>query len=316
MFVFFLWPKKKTQRLSWYMTQYIPPFSAKRAPVAESSKPWGILWEPDAFAAQLTLIDHHYFRQIRPDTYLSLLQNRVPREKAHTDEATKVLMDYVGWFRLVSRYTASLVYKEETGKRRQKAVKRLVKVANECRRLNNFNTAFAVAHGLRRRVVGKMGSGVWDLVSGSRHFEAFKGVEEAMDCRNGYANFWGQLKNCVAPLIPFFAAYIHDLLEIHETEPVYTRDLPKDPSTAAEKPTGYRMVSTDDDHDSSDTVNFSKFYNLYSIVAEIEVWRSYSYNSVIPEAAAAANDPKGDTCAVVLNHMRDWKLVDDSLLDL
>ncbi|ORY46058.1 ras GEF [Rhizoclosmatium globosum] len=117
------------ERLSWYMTQYIPPFSGKRAPPAESAKPWGLLWEPEAFAAQLTLIDHHYFRQIRPDTYLTLLQHRVSKDKIASDDAVKVLMDYVSWFRLVSSYTASLVYKEDTVKKRTKAIKRFIKVA-------------------------------------------------------------------------------------------------------------------------------------------------------------------------------------------
>ncbi|KAI9348651.1 ras guanine nucleotide exchange factor domain-containing protein [Obelidium mucronatum] len=302
----------REQRLSWYMTQYIPPFSAKRAPAAESAKPWGLLWEPEAFAAQLTLIDHHYFRQIRPDTYLSLLQKRVPKGTLAGDAAVKVLMDYVSWFRLVSSYTATLIYKEDTTKKRTKAIKRFIKVAKECRLLNNFNTMFAVMHGLKRNLVARM-SGAWDGLSG-KHVEAFREMEALMDPKGGFANFWGELKNCVAPLIPFFAAYIHDLLEIHETEPVFTRDLNK---TQEQQQSGYRMVTTDDDDDNDpEIINFSKFYNLYSIVAEIEVWRSYSYNSVIPEAAAAANDPKGDTCAVVLNHMRDWKVVEDSLLDL
>ncbi|KAJ3066352.1 hypothetical protein HDU98_010359 [Podochytrium sp. JEL0797] len=298
----------REQRLSWYMTQYIPPFSAKRAPALESSKPWGLLWDPPAFAAQLTLIDHHYFRQLRPDTYLSLLQHRSPRDTLAADECVKVLMDYVGWFRLVSSYIASLVYKEDTVKKRTKAIKRGIKIASACRALNNFNTCFAVMHGLKRAIVARM-TAAWDGLA-QKHWETVRELEALMDPRGGYVNFWGELKGCVAPLIPFFAAYIHDLLEIHETEPVYVRDLSSSPSTP-----GYRIVSTDDSPD-NDTINFSKFYNLYSIVAEIEVWRSYSYNSVIPEAAAAANDPKADTCAVVLNHMRDWKCVEDSVLDL
>ncbi|KAJ3021295.1 UNVERIFIED_CONTAM: hypothetical protein HDU68_009698 [Siphonaria sp. JEL0065] len=302
----------REQRLSWYMTQYIPPFSAKRAPSLESAKPWGLLWEPEAFAAQLTLIDHHYFRQIRPDMYLSLLQKRVPREKCAGDASLKVLMDYVSWFRLVSSYTASLIYKEDTTKKRTKAIKRFIKVAKELRMLNNFNTMFAVLHGLKRNLVAKM-TGAWDGLAG-KHVEGFKEMEALMDPKGGFANFWGELKNCVAPLIPFFAAYIQDLLEIHETEPVFTRDLATNNKSKTDS-SGYKIVTTDDDPE-DDIINFSKFYNLYSIVAEIEVWRSYSYNSVIPEAAAAANDPKGDTCAVVLNHMRDWKCVEDSLLDL
>ncbi|KAJ3126402.1 Exosome component 5 [Physocladia obscura] len=287
----------REQRLSWYMTQYVPPFSAKRAPITEAVKPWGLLWEPEAFAAQLTLIDHHYFRQIRPDTYLSLLQRSVEKSKVAGDDAVKVLMDYVGFFRLVSSYTASLIYKEDTIKKRTKAIKKFIKIAKECRELNNFNTCFAVMHGLKRNMISKM-TAAWDGLA-AKHIDCFKEMETLMDPKGGYTNFWSELKNCVAPLIPFFAAYIHDLLEIHETEPVYTRDLvatnnrkEASSSVTTAAAAGYKIVTTDSIQE--DTINFTKFYNLYSVVAEIEVWRSYSYNSVLPEAAAAANDPKVD----------------------
>ncbi|KAI8611758.1 ras guanine nucleotide exchange factor domain-containing protein [Chytriomyces sp. MP71] len=277
----------------------------------ESAKPWGILWEPHAFAAQLTLIDHHYFRQIRPDTYLCLLKRSVERGGVGGDDAVKVLMDYVGWFRLVSSYTASLIYKEDTTKKRSKAIKKFIKIARECRDLNNFNTLGAIVHGLKRNIISKMTS-AWNDLS-AKHVDTFKELEALTDPSNGFGNFWTELKSCGAPLIPFFSAYIHDLLEIHENEPVYIQDLP-----AAIASDGFRMATTDDESGSANPkeINFTKFYNLYSIVAEIEVWRSYSYNSVIPEVASAANDPKGDTSAVLLNHMRDWKGVEDSILDL
>ncbi|TPX73054.1 hypothetical protein CcCBS67573_g05681 [Chytriomyces confervae] len=302
----------REQRLSWYMTQYIPPFSARRAPAAESAKPWGILWEPYQFAAQLTLIDHHFFRQIRPDTYLCLLQKSVDSKSVAGDDAVKVLMDYVGWFRLISSYTASIIYKEDTIKKRTKAIKKFIKIAKECHDLNNFNTCFALIHGLKRKIVTKMTS-AWDGLS-AKYIDSFKELELLTDPSNGYANFWTELKSCGTPLIPFFAAYIHDLLEIHETEPVYTQDMA--PNSTVDSG-GFRLASTDEEDDSAaKEINFTKFYNLYSIVAEIEVWRSYSYNSVIPEAASSANDSKGDTSAVLLNHMKDWKVVEDSILDL
>jgi hypothetical protein len=190
------------QRLSWYMSQYIPPFSTKRAPQAEALKPWGLLWEPEAFAEQLTLIDHHYFRQIRPDTYLHILQKSIPRREAGQNAAFKVLMDYVRWFRLVSSYVATLVLGEDQPKKRGKAIKKFIKIAKVCKGLNNFNTLMAIVHGLRRPAVAKLLS-AWETVP-IKYFDLFKEYVALADPADGYARFWEEMKTAQPPLIPFF----------------------------------------------------------------------------------------------------------------
>ncbi|KAJ3318574.1 hypothetical protein HDU76_000796 [Blyttiomyces sp. JEL0837] len=314
----------REQRLAWYMTQYIPPFSNKRAPLSEAIKPWGLLWEADAFAEQLTLIDCHLFRQVRPDTYLHILQAPVSKTTASQNVAFKVLMEYVSWFRLVSSYVATLIFKEDGNKKRSKAIKRFIKIAKICREFNNFNTTFAVIHGLRRSAITKL-TQAWEGVA-SKYMEAFRDLERLMDPQDGYANYWTELQGHKTPLIPFFAAYMHDLLEVHEEEPLYISDLHnKDPdSTSLSRHSIDELnsnpsisPSTYNSHQNitNSPINFTKFYELFSIIAELEVWRGSSYRELLPEASLAAADPKIDTSAVVLNHMRDYALLEDRILD-
>ncbi|KAJ3417635.1 hypothetical protein HDV05_000092 [Chytridiales sp. JEL 0842] len=332
----------REQRLSWYMSQYIPPFSTKRAPHSESAKPWGLMWEPEAFAEQLTLIDNHYFRQIRPDTYLHILQKPVARNEARNNAAFKVLMDYVRWFRLVSSYMATLILQEDP-KKRGKAIKKFLKVAKVCRSLNNFNTLMAIVHALKRPAVAKLTS-AWETLP-SKYFDTFKEYSALADPADGYFKFWEEMKNAQAPSIPFFAAYIHDLVELNEEIPVYLSEVertsavkpPKELSREERRRTSpsqrssstsptqnspnetYKIVSTDDPHTSQElrrsSINFKKFYDLYSIIAELEMWRASSYKDLLPAAYAAAADAKTDTSAVVLNHMRDYPIIEDAVLD-
>ncbi|KAJ3158745.1 hypothetical protein HK101_001234 [Irineochytrium annulatum] len=307
----------REQRLAWYMTQYIPPFTNKRAPVSESTKPWGLLWEADAFAEQLTLIDHHFFRQIRPDTYLHLMQMPVSRTKASGNVAFKVLMEYASWFKLVSAYTATLILREDGAKKRGKAIKKFIKVARICRDLNNFNTTFAIIHGLKRNAVAKQAS-AWEQVP-AKYNDIFKDMELLADPADGFARFWVELKSVHAPAVPFFAAYVHDLLEIHDDIPPtlpsnLSGSTPSIASSTTLTPTaapGDRIADPDHPYPSTispnSLINFAKFYDLYAVVAEIEDWRQGSYAQVIQGG-------ERETMAIVLNHMRDYDILDERCL--
>ncbi|KAJ3215112.1 hypothetical protein HDU67_000816 [Dinochytrium kinnereticum] len=277
----------REQRLSWYMTQYIPLFSNKRAAATESAKPWGLLWEAEAFAEQLTLIDFDFFRQIRPDAYLHLMHLPAKRESGGQNVALKV-----------SSYTATLILREDSSKKKAKALKKFIKIARVCRDLNNFNTTFAIIYGLRRPAVAKQTS-AWEQVP-TKYLEIVKDLEHLMDPADGYSNFWAELKSTHPPAIPFFAAYIHDLLEIHHDIPIH---LPTTSQTSLDLTPDSRMADINGDTDAR-MIHFAKFYDLYAVVAELEVWRTSSY-------ANHVQAPERETTAIVLNHLRDYPVMED-----
>jgi hypothetical protein len=90
-------------------------------------------WDADEFAVQLTLTDHFFFQQIKPQSYISLLYKPVPKKGAAFHAGLKVILEYIGWFRLISSYTASLICREDP-KKRGSAIKWWVKVA----KVSNF----------------------------------------------------------------------------------------------------------------------------------------------------------------------------------
>jgi hypothetical protein len=90
----------REQRLAWYMTVYMNPFTNQKMST-DPSKPYGLLWDPTEFAAQLTLLDFFYFQQVKPDSYLHVLKGAVPKKSGHYNVSLKTILDYLSWFRLV-----------------------------------------------------------------------------------------------------------------------------------------------------------------------------------------------------------------------
>ena len=67
----------------------------------EDLKPYGLYWNTDELAAQLTLIDFFFFQQVNPGCFVSILNGKMGRKSGGYNGALKVLMEYVSWFRLV-----------------------------------------------------------------------------------------------------------------------------------------------------------------------------------------------------------------------
>ncbi|KAJ3052795.1 hypothetical protein HK097_005662 [Rhizophlyctis rosea] len=320
----------REQRLTWYTTHYIPPFVTKRGNASDSHRSWALQWDAKEFAQQLSLIDHMLFKQIRPDCYLHLLQAPVPREGGATNGPLKTCLEYVAWFRLVGTYVEKTVLTEESAKKKGRAIKQFIKIAKACRELNNFNTAFAITWGLSRPTIVKLNQ-AWESLS-SKHLETFKYFESLTDPANGYETLWTEIKAAQPPGIPFLAAYMQELLELHEDEEMLGGSVEPRRSTLARRGRKRRRASFDgtDHHGSVDEnmdangndskeeqdvpidstddafetrkINFEKFYNLHEIITELEAFRTVSYQDNI--------HVDKDSTAMVFTHLKDFTLVD------
>lgn len=91
------------KKLSWYTTRYIPAFPTKKTNYSANDpvKCMAMLWETNEFAKLLTLVDNFFYRQVKPDTYLHLMQIPATKQSGAQNVALKAILDYVTWFRLV-----------------------------------------------------------------------------------------------------------------------------------------------------------------------------------------------------------------------
>ncbi|KAJ3039587.1 hypothetical protein HDV00_012044 [Rhizophlyctis rosea] len=322
----------REQKLSWYTTQYIPPFIPKRG-TTDTFRPWALSWEPKDFAQQLCLIDHMLFKQIRPDSYLHLLQAPISRIGGGLSGPLKLTLEYVAWFRMLGVYTEKIILGEDGPKKRGKAIKLFIKIAKASLvliELNNFNTAFAIAWGLRRPTIAKLNQ-AWESLS-SKYLDTLTYLEALMDPANGYENLWKEMEESRPPGIPLLAAYMQEVLEVHEEVDLVLDPVSSRPSTlkrrrrrragaedeaeaigeeanededaegaadddlSASKSQDNLVIDPQTEDMDKRVINFEKFYDLYNIIVEIETFRTVSYHTIHVDK---------DSTAMVLTHIRD-----------
>ncbi|KAJ3130300.1 hypothetical protein HK098_004347 [Nowakowskiella sp. JEL0407] len=291
----------REQRLSWYTFQYIQPFpTSTKSPfnfANTESKCAALVWEPVEFAQQLTYLTHFFFAQLRPDTYLRVLKSDVSRKGGAHNQALKLVLDYASFFRSVHIYITLAILREEGSKKRTKALKRIIKIAKECRVLRNYDSIFAIVSALKSPQISSLHS-VWEN-QGYKYIEYFKDLCALCDPVDGYARFWTEFKTSQPPAIPFaniFAGvYMQDILEVHENSSTFieeptttstTENQPQKPTeestpanTNTDSPELARLVQSPEpfEDEYSKTINFQKFHDLFAIIAEFELFRGANY---------------------------------------
>nr|KAJ3423248.1 hypothetical protein HK105_007584 [Polyrhizophydium stewartii] len=272
----------REQRLSWYTYQYIPMFSATRSGGPDQTKPWIAEWDIDDLAQNLTMIDHLHFRQLKPDMYLQLLHKPAQIKSGGFNVPFKIVMELCHWFRTVVAYTATVIAKEDNTKKKINYIKRFIKVAKACRDLSNYNTMFAIVYGLKRPAV-LMWTQAWEGLP-TKYMDQFKELDLLIDPADGYFNYNDVIRDQNPPAVPFLLPYIQDMIETHRNVPMLHEAADGEP-----KP-----------------INFQKFYHLYSIAAELEVFRLGSYHGKL----------KGDreSNLLLVNHMRSYAMLNDKAL--
>ena len=107
------------------------------------------------------------------------------------------------------------------------------------------------------------------------------------------------------------------MLEVHENESIYLNDtlstrnsLQPSESTSKEADSAIKKKIT------RRVINFTKCYDLYAVIAELEIWRNNSvFRDLASESPVSTSEVKSDTSAIVFNHMNDFPLVQDAKLD-
>ncbi|CAG2176368.1 unnamed protein product [Oppiella nova] len=94
--------------------------------------------------------------------------------------------------------------------KRVKSVKRLIRIAQACRQLQNFNSLFAILSGLSHQSVERQKHSLWDRVP-SRALQKLQKLYALMDPSRNFQHFRSQLRRCAPPVIPFFPLVKKDL---------------------------------------------------------------------------------------------------------
>lgn len=68
---------------------------------ADTGNPFISDWDIEAFAHNLTMVDHLLFRKLKPDIYFQILSIPGKLESGAYNVPLKILLEYCAWFRMV-----------------------------------------------------------------------------------------------------------------------------------------------------------------------------------------------------------------------
>ncbi|KAI8923202.1 hypothetical protein BC831DRAFT_404058 [Entophlyctis helioformis] len=162
---------------------------------------------------------------------------------------------------------------------------------------------FAIIYGLKRPAV-LMWTHAWEGLS-SKYVELFKELDTLMDPSFGYGNYNTEIRAVQPPAVPFILPYIQDIIETHRNAPLSVDDDMGSPSMSPGLPSPPK-ASPNAYSTATQRINFQKHYHMYSIAAELEVFRLGSYHGKL----------RGDreSNLLLVNHMRSYAMLEDKAL--
>jgi son of sevenless len=170
-------------------------------------------WDSRELAKQMTILESILFKSIEPKECLSgswakpnTKHLRAPNIVALTDR-----------WNLVTEWVSTTVMSEPDIKKRKKLIQKFIDLANELRKLNNYNGVTEIIAGLQSVAVHRLKKTWASLPETS--IELFKTLAELIDAQGAYKAMRDELKQSTPPCIPPMAMYLKDLIFIEDGNP-------------------------------------------------------------------------------------------------
>ncbi|KAI9352578.1 ras guanine nucleotide exchange factor domain-containing protein [Obelidium mucronatum] len=187
-----------------------------------------------AIAKQLTLLDSRILRSIEAQDMLAHV--KLTKSESSGDQLVSAVDTNIGHFNFISAWVVTRVLMGKKPKSRAKMIFKFVEVAQELRRLNNFNTLMAVLSGLTSTPIHrlKQTQSVLQLANPLQHqqqqheksdaeqqrcIQTLRDLSNLMSPDKSFANYRSALKSVAEsgePCIPYLGVMYRDLIYIEE----------------------------------------------------------------------------------------------------
>eukprot|EP01116_Phalansterium_solitarium_P022197 TRINITY_DN723_c0_g2_i5.p1 TRINITY_DN723_c0_g2~~TRINITY_DN723_c0_g2_i5.p1 ORF type:complete len:797 (+),score=345.38 TRINITY_DN723_c0_g2_i5:142-2532(+) len=199
------------------------------------------------FARQLTLIEFELYKLIAPKELLTYCLAAFSKAK---DDNSPSVLRMIRRFNEVSAFVTTTLVSEPNLKRRQGLLRKFIRIAEECYKLNNFNAVFEITAGLTNTAVHRL-SKTWEAVRGKKSFYEW---QEKITTNKGNFKFYKEsLALANPPCIPYLGVYLSALTFIDQGN----KDMLPEPA-------GY--------------VNMSKRRLISDVMKEIQQFQQKPYN--------------------------------------
>eukprot|EP01098_Paradermamoeba_levis_P016727 TRINITY_DN9231_c0_g1_i1.p1 TRINITY_DN9231_c0_g1~~TRINITY_DN9231_c0_g1_i1.p1 ORF type:complete len:652 (-),score=199.83 TRINITY_DN9231_c0_g1_i1:128-2083(-) len=199
--------------------------------------------DEEEIARQLTLVEFEIYSSIKASELLNQSWNK-PKLKHRSPN----VLQMIARFNDLSNWVTATILKEERLKSRARMWAKLIKIAEHCHNLNNFNSLMAIIAGINNSAVHRMKFTKEELPS--RVNKTFTELEKVMNNDQAYKVYRDHLSRVDPPCIPYLGVYLTDLTFIEEGNPDITQNL----------------------------INFAKRRLIYHVIAQIQQYQQKGYN--------------------------------------
>eukprot|EP01114_Cavostelium_apophysatum_P004407 TRINITY_DN14638_c0_g1_i1.p1 TRINITY_DN14638_c0_g1~~TRINITY_DN14638_c0_g1_i1.p1 ORF type:complete len:282 (+),score=66.69 TRINITY_DN14638_c0_g1_i1:173-1018(+) len=160
------------------------------------------------FAAQLSLFEWKLFRNISIKEFLEYSRNGL--------EKSPSIQSSILWFNNLSNSIITDILKPDI-KQRARALRFWIKVAEECKKLNNFNSFFSVLGSLGSCSICRLRR-TWETLS-KKNLDLYHELETVVSSADNFKEYRSLLERTLAsraPCVPYLGIYLRDITFIDE----------------------------------------------------------------------------------------------------
>jgi len=202
--------------------------------------------EPLEMARQLTLIESHRYRQIKPAECLGKAWTA-----PHAEVNAKGIKSMIALSNDLTGWVMESILAQTDLKQRSAHIKHFINIADRCRGLNNFSTMTAIISALNSAPIHRM-KRTWDAVN-QRTVAILDTLMRTMSSTKNFAYYRDHLHTLNPPCVPFLGVWLTDLTFIEDGNP--------------------DRLKTD-----NRLINFNKRQKTAEVIREIMIYQSTPYN--------------------------------------
>jgi len=168
---------------------------------------------PVELARQLTIMEFDLYQRIKPWEFL----NQGWTKKDEEPIPSPHIVAMTSHFNHVAEWIAIEVLEAGSVKKRAKVVTRVIEMAVELRKLNNFNGIMEVLAGLQTTAIYRLRH-TWSAVSEST-FATFEELKTLLSREKNFKNMRDALPTLNPPVIPYIGMWLTDLTFLEDGNP-------------------------------------------------------------------------------------------------
>lgn len=166
------------------------------------------------FARQITIREFHLFCQINKLACV----NKVWGKKSGLNESIEPITNFIKASNQLTNFVAYMILRKDDAKKRVRAIRYFVQVAEKCRQYNNFSSMTAIISALYSSPIHRLKK-TWAYVSRDI-LTQLQNMNRLMNSTRNFNEYRDVLKFIGSePCVPFFGVYLSDLTFIYHGNP-------------------------------------------------------------------------------------------------